>query len=180
VERHGGRIRAQSAGRELGTTIVIELPAAMEAGSPPVAGRGDAVVADAMPAASLQVLLVEDHAPTRAAMAALLRRRGCRVVPAGTIDEARRCAADDSFDLLISDLGLPDGDGCVLMADLRALDPELRGIAITGFGMDADVARSRAAGFAEHLTKPVTMTSIDRALGRVLAARAQPRGAATT
>jgi len=112
------------------------------------------------------VLFVEDHEPTRNTLAGLLKRRGYEVKVASTLEEALRTAAASDFDLLISDLGLPDGDGCTLMSALRKSRPALLGVAISGFGMDADVSRSRAAGFIEHLTKPVSIDSLDRALAR--------------
>ena len=72
------------------------------------------------------------------------------------------------FDVLISDLGLPDGDGCTLMTALKAKRRDLRGVAISGCGMVSDLSRSRAARFAEHLTKPVSIDSLGRALTRLM------------
>jgi CheY-like chemotaxis protein len=90
------------------------------------------------------------------------------VAVAQSVADALRCADHAVFDVLISDLGLPDGDGCELMSRMRARQSSLRGIAVSGFGMDADLSRSRAAGFEEHLTKPVSIDSLDRALSRLL------------
>lgn len=117
------------------------------------------------------VLLVEDHQATRAALAVLLKRRGCTVTSAASVAEAREHAAEKDFDLLISDLGLPDGDGCDLMAELHKRHAGLLGIAITGFGMENDIVRSREAGFREHLTKPISISSLERAFDRVTATR---------
>jgi CheY-like chemotaxis protein len=101
-------------------------------------------------------------------MARLLRRRGYDVIVAHSAADALRKAEQASFDVLISDLGLPDGDGCKLMSELRQAHPDLSGIAISGFGMPKDVSRSRAAGFDEHLTKPISIDSLERALVRLL------------
>ena len=75
------------------------------------------------------------------------------------------------FDLVISDLGLPDGTGFELMTKLQGLQPGLRGIALSGYGMDDDVRRSLDAGFIAHLVKPVDFHQLDRTL-RELSRRA--------
>src|SRR5690606_28522700 len=134
-------------------TFIIELPF-----SPPAAAR-DASVGIAPGAiggpsaavqAGLRILLVEDHEPTRRALERLLRRRGFEVAPAGSLAQARELARASAYDLLVSDVGLPDGSGCDLMRELRAAYG-LKGIALTGYGMEQDIVRSRAAGFASHL-----------------------------
>lgn len=170
VERHGGSVSAQSPGPSQGTVVFVRLPLLSTAELPLPAA---AVPAPELPAAepgqpALRVLLVEDHPATRQAMALMLQRRGLRVTAAGSLAEARRCVAGERFDVLVSDLGLPDGDGCALLAELRAGGLDLPGVAITGYGMEADFARSRAAGFGEHITKPVTIQALERALARLL------------
>jgi CheY-like chemotaxis protein len=97
----------------------------------------------------------------------LLERRGHTVVAAACIAEALEIAERDQFDLVLSDLGLPDGDGHSLMRQLRSKFG-LNGIALSGFGMEADVNRSKEAGFAEHLTKPVAIDQLQRAIERIL------------
>jgi CheY-like chemotaxis protein len=96
----------------------------------------------------------------------MLENRGHRVLSAGSLAEARACAAIARVDVLISDIGLPDGSGYDLMAELSAHYP-LQGIALTGYGMEDDVSESRAAGFATHLTKPVRIRMIDEALAKI-------------
>src|SRR5665213_1231537 len=109
---------------------------------------------------SRRILLVEDHADTAAILGRLLRRSGYEVVLAGTFEAARRIAvremAGPGLDLVVSDLGLPDGSGLDLMRELSR-DYGLRGIALSGFGMEADEADSVAAGFSRHLIKPVNI-----------------------
>jgi CheY-like chemotaxis protein len=90
-------------------------------------------------------------------------RRRYEVVTAASLADARAIAAKSEFDLLISDLGLPDGNGCELMEELRQC-PGLKGIALTGYGTDKDIARSQAAGFTTHLIKPVRVQSLENAL----------------
>jgi signal transduction histidine kinase/ActR/RegA family two-component response regulator len=165
VELHAGTITAESKGSGRGATFVVELPLSPTvvppAIEPIVAG---AAVRPAMSAgAGRRILLVEDHSSTRIALVGLLNRRGFEVVPAETFAEAVRQAAAQRFDLVISDIGLPDGDGHQLMKLLRERH-ELTGIALTGYGSDDDVERSRQAGFVAHLTKPVTVRALESAL----------------
>ena len=110
-----------------------------------------------------QVLLVEDDPQTTQVMARLMRARGFPVRVACSLAEARRCAAQGNIGFLISDVGLSDGSGCELMAELRD-SLGLQGVAISGYGMEADVTRSREAGFVLHLTKPIQISDLDRVL----------------
>jgi PAS domain S-box-containing protein len=172
VELHAGRIEAQSEGRGRGATFTITLPllgteqaAARDGGperrsvAPPPSAR-----TGAEPRA---ILLVEDHDPTRNALAQLLTRRRYEVKSAATATEARELMAGRKFDLLISDIGLPDGSGHDLMREIRLRHPGTPGIALTGYGMERDIAASEASGFAAHLVKPVRVEALDRALAAV-------------
>jgi PAS domain S-box-containing protein len=172
AELHSGTIRAESAGLDKGATFIIELPLSTEASlsehpmllrqaaSSSNSGERDSKLA------CQRILLVEDHEPTRVALTHLLTRRNHEVVPVGTIAEAKAAASAAPFDLLISDLGLPDGSGLDLMAGLRARF-SLAGIALTGYGRDEDVARSREVGFATHLTKPISIQALESAIASV-------------
>jgi CheY-like chemotaxis protein len=115
-----------------------------------------------------RLLLVEDHAPTLETLARLLRKRGHQVVTASTV-EAALALASPGFDLVISDIGLPDGTGVELMVEL-AQRHGLRGIAISGYGMDEDIARTRNAGFLAHLVKPIDIERLNRVIAQVAAA----------
>ncbi|MEO6569021.1 MAG: response regulator [Opitutaceae bacterium] len=173
VELHGGRISAQSEGTDRGATFVVELPGAIDARSsaPPtdnpfVAGASFPLKPLSEPAAmaaGLRLLLVEDHDSTLTTLALLLRRDGHRVTAAATLAAAVAAAAAEQFDLVISDLGLPDGTGHELMEKLRA-DHGLRGVALSGYGMEEDRARSRAAGFVAHLVKPIHIAELRRVI----------------
>jgi CheY-like chemotaxis protein len=118
------------------------------------------------------VLLVEDHNPTRAALHTLLARRHLKVKSASSVSEALGVAALEEFDVVISDIGLPDGNGNDLFMNLRQRAPHLKGIALTGFGMEEDVARSQEVGFVTHLTKPVSIQALEGALRQLLQERA--------
>jgi signal transduction histidine kinase len=167
AEFHSGKICATSEGRDKGSTFIVELPLAQL-----VAKNEDGKINNApdnsspdLPAKAngIRVLLVEDHEPTRTALTQLLMRRSYKVVTAGSIAEARNLAAAQKFNLVVSDIGLPDGNGYDLMAELQN-NGAVKGIALTGYGMEQDVARSRAAGFVTHLTKPVSIQSLESAL----------------
>ena len=165
TELHSGRIIAASAGRDKGSTFTVELPLATAAD-----GNGNASAPSGLEEShrgtgtkSIRILLVEDHEPTRTTLASLLARRRYDVLAAATMEEARTLAKKHNFDLLITDIGLPDGNGYDLMNELGKENP-LRGIALTGYGMEHDVARSENAGFDAHLTKPVRIQSLEAAL----------------
>jgi CheY-like chemotaxis protein len=110
-----------------------------------------------------RILVVEDHEPTRQALVHLLKRRGYEIVSAASATAALREAAQSHFDLVLSDIGLPDSDGFALMRELRDRHG-LRGVALTGYGMEEDLVRSNAAGFFAHLTKPINAKILDRTL----------------
>jgi CheY-like chemotaxis protein len=122
----------------------------------------------------MSLLVVDDHPPTLQVLERLLTRDGHRVVVASSIAAARSAAAAQPFDAVISDLGLPDGSGVVLMSELRDRY-HMHGIVLSGYGMEEDVRRSREAGFSAHLVKPVDISDLRRAL-RQIAARASANG----
>jgi CheY-like chemotaxis protein len=152
VEAHRGRVYADSRGPDQGAIFGIELP--LRSPEADDAKDGAPALALAQPPRSLRILLVEDHKDTRTSMEHLLRRYRHEVKSADTARCALDLAASESFDVVISDLGLPDLSGLALMRELRERYG-LRGIAMSGYGMEEDIARSRAAGFMFHLTKPV-------------------------
>jgi len=167
---HSGSITAISEGRNHGTTVLIKLPlqptekiTLAPVTQPPCGAPVDRPLNEEHP---LRVLLVEDHLPTSRTLEHLLIRRNYDVVAASCVMDARTAASQKKFDLLISDIGLPDGNGYELMAELR-IRHNLIGIALTGYGMEDDVSRSHAAGFVSHLTKPVSIQALDRALANI-------------
>lgn len=181
VELHSGTIHATSEGRDKGATFHVELPLALDHQLPetgragnPFTGFGEPVIEAPVRAERhaieprRSVLVVEDHQPTARTLTQLLTRRGFDVVAAGTVAEARAAAAARQFELVISDIGLPDGDGVELMTELRASHPALRGLALSGYGAEQDISRSHDAGFEDHLTKPINVEALDRAVAKLL------------
>src|SRR5262245_16974344 len=100
-----------------------------------------------------QILLVEDHADTAYALGLLLRSASHNVTMAATLSHARKLARTFRFDFLICDIGLPDGDGCDLLEELRQLYP-IDGIVLSGFASPDDIDRAKTRGYAEHIAKP--------------------------
>ena len=171
IDMHGGTVTATSAGRGKGATFTVTLQA-METSllDEPVVylpgERGED--------GSAELLLVEDHTDTARVLSRILQSAGYRVAHADSISAARELANSKRFDLVVSDVGLPDGSGLDLMRDLQALHG-LRGIALSGFGTDDDRAASAAAGFSEHLTKPVDWPLLRDAIERLLIAQRRER-----
>lgn len=118
------------------------------------------------------ILVVDDSADSTLALAKLLCQRGYDVRTAATCAAARAAVQAASVDLLLCDLGLPDGDGCDLLKQLRGIH-KMDGIAITGAGEPHDVNRCLEAGFAAHLLKPVQFDRLTAAIEHVLSRRPQ-------
>jgi PAS domain S-box-containing protein len=171
AEAHGGTVTAASEGRGRGATFAVELPV-VDVFVPEVLPSAGPEPDDAPEPAGppLAVLVVEDHEPTLRILSKLLRGLGHRVTGAGTVASATAAARQDGFDVIISDLGLPDGSGLDVMRQLRDRY-EGRAIALTGYGMESDIAASREAGFAEHITKPVDLKKLQVAIDRVTSPR---------
>jgi len=158
VRAHGGSVEVASDGPGQGATFTVRLPlertaAALPVQAPPT--RSAAASAEDNPAAG-HVLLSEDQPDTLETMRWLLTNEGWRVTVATNEREARAAVARERFDLIVSDLGLPDADGLDLMPQLQA-QQRVPAIALTGFGSEVDQRRTLAAGFALHLTKPVDL-----------------------
>jgi CheY-like chemotaxis protein/anti-sigma regulatory factor (Ser/Thr protein kinase) len=170
VELHSGHIHASSDGRNQGACLIIELPfAKMESeNAPPLKSSSKNPSAkQKSKGAGAKILLVEDHEPTRNTLTALLLRRQYKIFAAASLAEARKIAGEEKIDLVISDIGLPDGSGYALMSELRD-GFGLKGIALTGYGMEHDIEQAQTAGFVAHVTKPVRMELLEQVLGEAL------------
>ena len=111
----------------------------------------------------MQVLLVEDHTDTRTVLGTLLNRCGCRTVTAKSLRDARSRLQEMRFDVLISDLNLPDGDGIDLVREAKQVQ-QLKAIAITGRISDEERDQGLHAGFDCYLTKPLDFHQLRQAL----------------
>jgi PAS domain S-box-containing protein len=171
AEALGGRLTATSPGRGRGSTFRLELTAGPTPVSKPAPGPAatPAEAPDLDPdQPPLRILLVEDNKDTLRYLATVLRRRRHDVVAADSLAAARAAIEEESevpFDLLISDIELPDGNGLELMREVKA-GARIPGIAMSGFGAEEDLRQSREAGFFDHLTKPIDMNRLDTAIRR--------------
>ncbi|MEI6351560.1 MAG: ATP-binding protein [Verrucomicrobiota bacterium] len=167
LEAHGGMISATSPGRDLGTCFLIKLATI----DPPAVGQaGPAQTQETQTPGEIRILLVEDDKDTGALLRKILERRGYQVDMANSMQSAIDLAERATYDLLISDIGLPDGSGHEVMRRLREIR-FIPGIAMSGFGAHEDICRSYEAGFAEHLIKPLNISKLEEAI-KALTARA--------
>jgi len=167
VELMGGRISAASEGLGMGSQFEVSF-SSIEAQRAAANGHKDA--GDGAGAAKLRILLVEDHADTGLAMTRLLKARGHEVHLANSVGSAMEEINAEGFDLMLCDLGLPDGTGLEVISHLR----KTRGtpaIALSGFGMEEDLARCINAGFDLHITKPVNVRQLELSIVKLLESR---------
>jgi signal transduction histidine kinase/response regulator of citrate/malate metabolism len=160
VELHGGKICAESRGLGLGATFTIELATVLPFPTTQITPPQPQSQTDSH---RLRLLVIEDHEPTLAVLKRLLCRHGHDVLTACTVKDALLLATTHPFDLVISDIGLPDGNGIDLMRQLTK-DYGLRGIALSGYGMAADHAKTQQAGFLAHLVKPINFDQLHSVL----------------
>lgn len=160
VDMHHGTILAESDGMSTGARFTVILP--LETGVSVPAAHSPAALQPGQ-TTSLHLLVVEDHADTARVLGAHLRRMGFTVTLAHTVADAVACVREQSFDLVISDLGLPDESGFELMRQILAIR-RIPGIAMSGYGMAEDIRKSKEAGFSQHLVKPVNITRLEEAI----------------
>jgi hypothetical protein len=174
IELHGGRITAHSRGQGCGSRFVVELDSLARPATNVEANVEPRPLMVAAPdAGTPRILLVEDHVDTIEVMQTLLETQGYEVQTAASIEAAR--AVDlGQVDLIVSDLGLPDGTGTDLIRELQARERR-PAIALSGFGMQADIRASKEAGFDLHLTKPVDFGQLLEAI-RSLSGESSPEG----
>ena len=156
VETHKGELIAESEGQNKGATFTAVFPMT----EPSSDAKRNAVPSAPLAHKPMRVLLVEDHEDTNRSLTHLLRRRGYYVQPATSMQEAIEAASQERFDVLVSDIGLPDGSGIDLMKKLKD-EHSIFGIALTGFGMEDDLRKSQEVGFNHHLVKPIDLNRLD-------------------
>lgn len=172
IEMHGGKISAESRGLGQGTTFTVVLPqnaaaysngnavahAAEPVAAPPVAARQNLQLNE------LRILTVDDDADSRELLKILLEQNGARVSIADSAVVALEKLQSAKFDVLISDVGMPGTDGYELLEKVRALPADRNGaiaaIALTGFARREDEQRALAAGFNQHVTKPIEPSNL--------------------
>jgi CheY-like chemotaxis protein len=166
VELHGGSISVHSEGKDKGAAFTVRLATVPEPREKP---RPQPLSGENGEGAALSVLLVEDHDTTARVTSRLLGTLGYKVAVAPDVASAKRMTDAERFDIVVSDLGLPDGTGLDVMRYVRARHG-VPAIAVSGYGMEDDLMQTRAAGFSEHLVKPIDLPKLQAAISRALAA----------
>jgi len=163
VQLHGGTISAESAGPNRGSRFTVRLPLLRETAPLPVSAPAAAEL-DVF--AQTSFLVLDDSEDSIAMMEELLKLAGAQVVTATNGVDALRIASENEFDVILSDISMPEMDGFAFLERLRKIDgrQNVPVIAITGFGRSDDIARARAAGFYSHLTKPIDLIALTAVL----------------
>jgi PAS domain S-box-containing protein len=174
VQAHGGTVAAGSDGKGRGAAFTVTLP--LTANPPPRRPRTppvqEAMELPAPSIAALQVLIVDDHAETRALLKTLLEAHGAVARTASSVAEALDSIAESAPDALVADIWMPHEDGYALIRKLRAFEAQGRrrrvpAVAVTVYASDADRERALADGYDQHLAKPVEPPQLVRALARL-------------
>jgi PAS domain S-box-containing protein len=162
VDLHGGMIEAESRGRSHGATFRVTFDAASSADEQ----SGVEPRHRPRPAKPLRILLVEDHGDTRHTLSRLLSHLGHQIFVADSTQSALQILQSHKFDVVLSDIGLPDGSGYEVVTEAKRKQP-IKAVAITGFGTDEDVRRGKEAGFDFHLVKPIDFHELRTVLNEV-------------
>jgi signal transduction histidine kinase/ActR/RegA family two-component response regulator len=173
VERHGGTVSAHSAGPGKGSEFVVRLPRARPAPPRDAALSPPPPRAHDLTAAGARILVVDDNEDAAQMLAAVLTSYGCEVQIAHDGVEAMRLGAAQPFDAALLDIGLPVMDGYELAGRLRELPTLARAwlVAVTGYGQESDRRRALAAGFEEHLVKPVDVAALESIVAKLSSRR---------
>lgn len=162
VELHRGTIEADSRGRSFGATFKVMLPAVgIELATTRRSSRSPR-----RPPRPLRILLVEDHRDTRRTLSRLLTHFGHEVLAADNVHRALEIIGSGEIDVLLCDIGLPDGSGYEVITQAKRKRP-IHAVALTGFGTEDDIRRSREAGFDLHLVKPIDLHELETILEKV-------------
>ncbi len=177
VALHGGRITAESEGANKGSRFTVRLPLIYEVEAS-ASGLRDSSPVDLNLPAHTSVLIVDDSYDTIVMLEQLLKISGATVTTASSAQEALRILTEKEFDIVLSDISMPEIDGYEFLRRLRQIKgrEHLPVIAITGFGRSGDIERARKAGFYSHLTKPLSLDGLAAVLNRVVETRLNRTG----
>ena len=175
TELHGGTVEAESPGEGLGATFTVLLPISKNRGgeTPDRVGTPSAA-AGAFPLSNLRILVVDDEADMRELTVTILNQTGAETKAAASVVEALQAVDEFKPDILISDIGMPEMDGYELVRQIRRLSPERGGqtpaIALTAYAGEVDQQQALAAGFQQHLAKPIEPEVLVRAIATLVKA----------
>jgi CheY-like chemotaxis protein len=153
---HGGSISVESGGEGQGATFTVTLP--LMPLQPPVSQNSSSL--ELTPNLSgVRILVVDDDTDTREFVAFLLEQVGAEVIAVASADAALMALSQTPVDVLLSDIGMPDTDGYMLIRQVRALSPEqggeVKAIALTAYAGELNQQQVLQAGFQQHIAKPV-------------------------
>jgi PAS domain S-box-containing protein len=176
VELHGGAVRAQSPGERQGATFTVELSTLSETGTvaaaAPHPGEGSAPTRLA-PLRGVKLLVVDDDADARELLSIVLQEAGAEVSTAGSANEALEAFQRERPDVLVSDIGMPDGDGYSLIRRVRSLEGEsgakVPALALTAFARAEDRGEALGSGFQAHLPKPIEPAELTALIAQLIA-----------
>ena len=173
LQLHGGTISADSDGPNKGARFTVRLPLLRETASP-VLASSETLELNAL--SQVNFLLVDDSEDTIRMLQELLKIGGANVMTASNGAEALRLAQENEFDVILSDISMPEMDGFEFLQRLRKIDgrQDVPVIAITGFGRSDDIARIRAAGFYSHLIKPLNLQALTEVLQQLAKEKSGP------
>jgi len=161
VELHGGRVAARSNGLGRGATFLVHLP--ITAAAPAVSALPDRTL-DFPRLDGVRVLVVDDEPDARALMGTVLGQCGADVATVPSAAAALEALRRSRYDVLLSDISMPEEDGYQLMRKVRALNPGLPAAAVTAFARSEDRDAALAAGFQLYVAKPVEPAALARAV----------------
>ena len=170
VELHGGTVWAESPGEEQGATFTVSLPLIKERLTIKEETTADSSITPAtLPLAGIQILLVDDDADTRDFFNFVLEEFGAIVTLVSSATEALQKLANSKPDILLSDIGMPEMDGYMLIRKVRALEaeerrPQIPAIAMTAYAGEINQQQAIAAGFQQHIAKPVAPEDLLKAI----------------
>jgi len=185
VELHGGTVQAESQGEGLGATFTVRLP--LHSREAEAMGRWTDRASSTLPPAApaplpltgLHILVVDDEADSRDFISFVVEQAGARVTIAATAVEAITQLMQTQFDLLLSDIGMPGMDGYALMRQVRSLPPEQNGqvkaIALTAYAGEANYQQAMAAGYQQHISKPIEPDLLVREVTKLLNTRVEQK-----
>jgi PAS domain S-box-containing protein len=169
MNAQGGTLEAASEGLDRGAMFT----ARFQLDEPPSTAPPEPISSFGESGVGMRILLVEDQEDARRALCILLGSQGYEVNAAATIEAALKLGARHRFDMLIADVGLPDGNGLDLFQRIKQSSPDLQGIALSGYGRPEDIDDAKNAGFFSHLIKPVQFSELRRVIeGRLPRAKA--------